>query len=114
KSRMQSADKLRAWMATFYVTFEGAFVEAVLPAVRVHLAWRQSDAEPRAEAERMAREHIADSTRQLSALLDAHPDDLQVALGHILTRWERDRPSAVADAILQDEVAHLRRLESLL
>jgi hypothetical protein len=105
KSRSQSHEKLRGWLATFYVTFVDGFTEAILPALRVHLAWKQSKDDPRAFAQQIAEQHCADSKRQIEALLVGESQDLAVALPHLLTRWETDRPEALADAILQDHVA---------
>lgn len=111
KSRQQSAEKLRGWIETFYVTFEGTFEEAILPAVRVHVAWKQSGEDPRQVARDLAHAHVEASTAHLRQMLAAETSDLQVALARLLTRWEQDRPGQIADGLLQDEIAHLAALE---
>jgi hypothetical protein len=42
-------------------------------------------------------------------MLSSSPDDLAIALAHMLKRWEQDRPEQLADAILQDGIEHLTR-----
>lgn len=110
-SRNASPQKLRAWMATFYPTFGETFVEAILPAVRVHVAWQQSTDDPRAVAQAMAARHVEESIRQLMPLLEADEADFQVSVQQLLTRWEKDRPTHAADALLADEIAYLRGLQ---
>jgi hypothetical protein len=111
RSRQDSPAKLKAWTATFYGPFEESFVEAILPAIRVHLAWRGSGEDPRDLAAGLAQQHVERSRRELSALFGSTGGDFYVAVEHVLRRWEKDRPEAVADALLEDEVAHLRELE---
>jgi hypothetical protein len=102
---------MRSWIATFYGPFEASFVEAILPAVRVHLAWKLSGDDPRDVALGLASRYCEDSKAQLGAFLGAPSDDFHVAVDHLLKRWEKDRPEALADALLQEEIVHLRELE---
>lgn len=111
RAHQQSPEKMRTWIETFYGKFHDQFVEAILPAVRVHLAWKQSTDNPRDVAVAMATRHCEESKAQLRAFLNATPDDFHVAVDHLLKRWEKDRPNAIADALLADEIAHLRELE---
>lgn len=109
KARRHQAtpEKLRSWIDAFYVTHEDTCVEALLPAVRVHLAWTQSADDADTVTRTLVREHIRESVRQLRAA--AHdPDDLHVSLERMLQRWEADRPAAVADRILREEIEHVR------
>jgi HK97 family phage portal protein len=112
KARRQQAtpEKLRHWIDVFYVTHEDTCVEALLPAVRVHLAWAQSADDPLTVTRQIVREHIADSTRQLRAVANGDPDDLHVSLERMLLRWEEDRAAALADRILHEEIEHARTL----
>jgi len=111
RSRQQSPEKLRAWVATFYGSFEESFVDAILPAIRVHLSWKGSTEDQRDMAASLAQRYCEDSKRQLSAFFGSTTDDFQVAVDHLLRRWEKDRPDAIADALLEEEIAHLRELE---
>jgi HK97 family phage portal protein len=110
KARRQQGtpQKLRAWAQTFYPSFEDICVEALLPAVRVHLAWMQAPEDPHAVTLTLVRQHIADSTRQLSAVCDVGAEELPQALERTLTRWEQKRPDALADALLQEGIDHVR------
>lgn len=100
--------KLRAWMESFYPMFEDSCVESLTPVLRAHLAWMQSGADPGAEALTITRAYIADSRRQLSALLETQPDDLHGSLERLLLRWEQKRPDAVADRLVEEGVAYVR------
>lgn len=111
RSRQQSPEKMRAWIETFYGPFHDQFVEAILPAVRVHLAWKLSTDDPRDVAVAMSTRYCEESKAQLRAFLNSTPDDFHVAVDHLLRRWEKDRPNAIADALLAEEIAHLRELE---
>jgi hypothetical protein len=84
-----------------------------LPAISTHLAWRGSEESAVDVAHRFVQEHIADSVRQLRAVVDGtdDPDDFAVTLERTLTRWETDRPHVVADRILRDEVEYVRSYE---
>ena len=111
RSRQQDPDKLRGWVETFYLTFEDAFTEALVPALRVHLAWKQSTDDPRTAARTIAKAHCEESVRQLRAIAGAVGEDFDVAVAHVLKVWERDRPEQLADALLKDEIAHLQAME---
>ena len=101
--------KLRAWMENFYATHEETCVEAILPAITTHLAWCGSDEIPITVAARHVQAHIAESIRQLAAVVDgSDPDEYHAVLERTLERWERDRPSVLADAILRDEIEYVR------
>jgi HK97 family phage portal protein len=103
-------EKLRRWMDAFYVTHEDAAVEILLPAVRTHLAWSQSADDPLTVTRRLMREHVAESVRQLRAVANGDPEDLHVSLERMMQRWEEDRPAALADQILREEVEYVRSL----
>lgn len=102
-------EKLRKWLEAFYVAHEDTVADALLRPVRVHLAWQQSADDPPTVARALAREHVVESMRQLRAVAAEDPEDLHVTLERMLQRWEEDRPAALADRILREEVEHVRR-----
>lgn len=103
-------EKLRQWIDAFYLTHEDTCVEALLPAVRVHLAWSQSADDPTSVTRTIVRDHVRESVRQLRAVAGGDPEDLHVSLERMLQRWEEDRPAAVADRILAEEIEYVRSL----
>lgn len=99
-----SPSKLRTVMTTFYEGFTDLCTEALVPSMRVHLAWLGSDEDPAELAGRLAAAHVAESVRQLQAALEADPvEAFGQVLDQTLRRWDR-RAAAVADAILQTEI----------
>jgi hypothetical protein len=59
----------------------------------------------------MAQRYCEDSKAQLRAFFGAPSDEFTVAVDHLLKRWEQDRAASIADALLEEEIAHLRELE---
>jgi hypothetical protein len=111
RSRQGSPEKILAWVETFYVTFEESALEALLPAVRVHLAWTQSADDPRTVARALVQAHIKESVRQLRAVADAEAHEWQADFAKMLIRWETDRPEAAADALVREEIDYVRSLQ---
>jgi HK97 family phage portal protein len=102
--------KLRAWAELFYATHAEICVEALRPAIRVHLAWKQSADDVETVTSSFVQDHIAESVRQLHAAIDGHDgEELSAVLDRMLTRWEQHRPEAFADRILREEVEHVTR-----
>jgi hypothetical protein len=100
--------KLRAWADVFYVGHEDICLEALRPAIRAHLAWRQSADDVDTVTSSFVRDHIAESVRQLHTALEGHDgDELPAVLDRMLTRWEQQRPDAFADRILREEVEYV-------
>jgi HK97 family phage portal protein len=100
--------KLRAWADVFYVGHEDICLEALRPAIRAHLAWKQSADDVDTVTSSFVRDHIAESVRQLQTVLEGHDgDELPAVLDRMLTRWEQQRPDAFADRILREEVEYV-------
>jgi len=111
RRRQVTPESLRKWAEAFYQTHRDVCAEALYPAVLTHLAWKRSDEDPRTVARALAESHCALSERQLEAVLTgAEPDEFHGALEQLLLRWEQERPSAVADAILADEILYIGSL----
>lgn len=111
KARRHQAtpQKLRHWLDAFYLTHEDTCLNALRPAMRIHLAWKQSTEDVEVVTLALVREHIAESTRQILAVLDGtDSDELSAMLDRTLTRWEQHRPEALADRILREEVDYVR------
>jgi HK97 family phage portal protein len=107
KARRHQA-KLKPWLEIFYASHEETCMNALRPVIRVHLAWKQSTEDVDAVTLALVREHITDSTRQLCAVVDSTAaDELSSALERMLTRWEQQRPEALADRFLAEEIAYV-------
>jgi hypothetical protein len=101
-------EKLRRWLETFATVEAPICVEAILPAVRTHLAWMQSTADPATVTVGIVKAHLDAFEARLKSAADAEPDEFHATLEAVLQRWEADRPTEVADAILQEGIAYVR------
>lgn len=106
--RAQSTpEKLLAWIDTFYPIHADICQVALLPAIRVHLAWAQSAEDPVVVTAGFVKSHIDESIRQLRLVLESDAEDVPVTLEATLRHWELDRADALADAILQEEIDYV-------
>lgn len=107
RTKQATSAKLRRWLDDLAAVEIPLCAEALTPAMRTHLAWLGSDEDPVVAATAMAREHVELFVSKLRAIADAEPEDFHADLEAALTRWETDRPAAVADAIVAKEVRHV-------
>lgn len=101
-------EKLRAWLESFYGGHADLMRSALLPAVRIHLAWIGSADDPNEMARRLAEQHVEESARQVRVLLDGDADEMAASLPALWHRWETDRVSTIADVLMQKELDHVR------
>jgi hypothetical protein len=101
-------EKLRRWLETFAAVESAICVEALLPAVRTHLAWMRSTEDPAVVTAALVKAHLATFEARLKSAADAEPDEFHATLEAVLQRWESDRPTEVADAILHEGIAYVR------
>jgi HK97 family phage portal protein len=104
----QSPEKLRAFLESFYEGHEELCRTALLPAVRIHLAWTGSAEDPEHLTRRLVAQHIEESMRQIRVVLDGDADDLAPSLNALLRRWESDRVATIADVLLQKGLDYAR------
>lgn len=101
-------EKLRTWMGTFYMAHEDLCRTALLPVVRVHLAWIRSGEDPEVVSGALAKAHCERSQLQLQTVLDEEPGDYAARLSGTLRRWETERANELADRLLEKEIDHAR------
>jgi hypothetical protein len=109
RRHQQSPEKLRQWMATFYDGHGEAMQTELAELVGLHLAFVRSADDPRETTRRMVDSHIRESQRQIESVLADDPDDLSTAIGRLLHRWEAERATVLADRLLEEELAYVRR-----
>jgi len=104
--------KLKAWAEAFYMphAHEQNAVDAMLPLMRKHLVFIESCHDPDAYTRTMIVPHLRTVKAQILAISDGDLEDFQTSLERLLTRWEHERPAAIADAIMQEEVTYVRSL----
>ena len=102
--------KLLAWSEPFYMLQEDRWVEALRPAMRAVLVFMESDADVDTYTRDKVRPSLMAAVAQIRAVASGDPDEFPVALEHVLTRWERERAAAIADAVVQEEMTYVRSL----
>jgi len=109
RRRQATPDTLRKWADAFYVTHRDVCADELYPAVLTSLAWQRSADDPHDVARQLAEAHCAQSEHELRAVLDGtdNVDEFHVVLERVLTKWEQDRPNAMADQVLQQEIAYV-------
>jgi HK97 family phage portal protein len=103
-------EKLRTWVKNLALTHEARCVEMLSADMAAHLAFMGSDAAPTLLARDVVRDHIAQFTQQLLDVADSDPSDYAQNVDAALRRWEAERPDAVADVFLRQEIDHVRAL----
>lgn len=104
RGKQATQEKLRRWLKGFPTLHQAICLEAILPSVRLHLAWMGSPEDPASRATMIVQDHVAVFVRQLEDVLDSDPDDFHAVLETVLHRWETDRPGEIADAIMMEEI----------
>jgi hypothetical protein len=103
--------KLREWAGTFYEEHElDLWSQALAPAIGVHLALCGKSEDAGQIARELAAAHMAASQHQIVAVAASDPEDYQRALDVTLTRWETARAETTVDALLRQEIAHVRSI----
>jgi HK97 family phage portal protein len=109
RRKRTTPEKLRQWAGDFYAEHElDLWAQALTPAVGVHLALCGKDDDPAAVARQLAAAHMATSQQQILAVAASEPEDYHRALDTTLTRWETARAEAAVDALMRQEIAHVR------
>lgn len=107
RSKQATPEKLRRGIRSFLDVAEAHAVEDLTPAIRTHLAWRRSSEDATVVATRIVQEHLARFSALIDGVLEADPEEFHAVLERQLTRWERDRPDQVADALLVEDLRHV-------
>jgi HK97 family phage portal protein len=103
RKHQATAEKLRAWVETFYPMHSETVRAAFRPLVG---AWTAiTGGGPDALLERLVSEHMDTSRQALELVLDADDEDLRAAtLERTLRRWEDERAEAMADALVREGI----------
>lgn len=106
---MASSEKVRAWIEGFYPGHEDLLRQALLPVVRIHLAWIGSSEDPIEVSNRLATAHVDESLRHLGLVLDGAADDIAGSLSALFYRWETERVTKIADQLMEEELKYARQ-----
>jgi hypothetical protein len=109
RSKRATAEKLRAWVSSFYEEHEAElWRDALQPAIAMHLALVDSPESPEEVTRQLVQAHMDVSVRQLKAVADADASEYQDALTRTLNRWETERAAVAADAFVREEIRYVR------
>jgi hypothetical protein len=104
RKHQATADKLRAWVDTFYPMHEETVRYTFRPVVAAWTAVAGGEAD--ALLERLVTEHMTMSRQALTRVLDVGDEDERAALlERTLRRWEDGRAEAMADALVREGMA---------
>jgi HK97 family phage portal protein len=98
--------KLRDKMADFYKGHQDVMARALLPAVRVHLAFIQSGDDAEEVATDLARQHVEHSRALINDVCEADGEDYQTDLARLLFKWRTERINQIADYLISREIDH--------
>lgn len=99
--------KLRAWVTAGDAVHADVCQDALLPAVRTHLAWTRSEADPQRTTTALVEAHLTRFRERLTMVADVDGEDFHVLVGKALERWEQEEPPRIADQVLREAVAYL-------
>lgn len=102
-------DKLRTWMVDGYAAHAALMRQALAPVMAVRAAWMRAADSATVETDALVDAHVAESQRQIRAVLDGEAEDFGGTLSQVLHRWEQDRAAQIADRLMAEEVAYVRR-----
>lgn len=103
-------EKLRRWLETFYEDHEALMQRALLPAITIHLSFIRSSEPPIDATRRVVQTHVRESQRQVRMVLDGDADEIAASLPALLYRWEQERTTPLADALMEKELTYARRI----
>ena len=106
----QTPERLQRWLETFYDGHADLMRQALLPAIRVHLAFIRSDEDPVEATRRLVDMHVHQSERQIRAVLEGDADDYGTSLPALLYRWDTERPTELATILMTKEIEYAGRL----
>lgn len=105
-----SPAKLLAWADGFYLLSEETWVDDMRPVMRQHLARIRSPQDVDAYTRAIVHPHLETAAAQIRAVAKGDPEDFQVSLDRLLTRWEQDRAASIAAIVAKEEVRYVRSL----
>lgn len=99
-------DRLRTWLDTFYEGHADLMRTALLPALRVHLAFVRSSEDPVEATRRLVEAHVQASDRQIRTVLDGDADAFAASLTALMYRWDLERSATIADQLMAVELRY--------
>lgn len=104
RSQQQTREKIEQWISRFYPGHEETCYQTLLRDIGNHVAWMNQGEDPDVLTRMLVREHIEESKRQLASALQEEDEDLAGALYRLFERWTQERPSIIADRLMQKEI----------
>jgi HK97 family phage portal protein len=106
----RTPEKLSAWIESFYEGHDELMRAALLPAIRVHLAFIRSNDDPVETTRRLVAQHVQQSQVQLRQVVAGDAEPFAASVSALLYRWDRERSTVIADALMAKELDYARTL----
>jgi hypothetical protein len=106
KRAASSAEKLTEWMNDFYPRQADYALQRFRNPLRLYRQLLGRTDDPEVEIRTRIAEYTLASCSRLAALLTAPPETLRHVVSDVVDRWEADRPAALVQALMADEVTH--------
>jgi hypothetical protein len=90
----------------FYERHEDVVKAALLPAVRIHLAFVNDGGSAEVMAADLARQHVDASRSALADVFEADGDEYHTVLARLLNKWRTDRVDQIANYLIPREIDH--------
>jgi HK97 family phage portal protein len=103
--------KLKAWAESFYLLHEAQCIDALRATMRNHLVFIGSTQDVDTYTRETIHPQLDAALTQIRTVAEGDPDEFPVAIERLLTRWEQERPAAIADVVLQEEITYVRSLD---
>jgi HK97 family phage portal protein len=102
--------KCKAWAEAFYPQHEDTLVDSLRAVMRTHLVFIGSTDDVDTYTRALIHPHLEAALAQIRTLAAGDADDFPVAIERVLTKWEQERPAAIADRVVQEEITYVRSL----
>ncbi len=105
-----SPSKLIAWAEAYYLQAEERYLDALRSFMRAHLVFIGSTEDVDVYTRRLVAPQLLEAVRSIRIVAEGDAEDFPVNLERLLTKWEQDRPAALADRVFQEEMTYVRSL----
>ena len=103
RAAKKGPDAFRQWCADFYPKHATLLRDTLAPAVQMHLTYVAATIGSQEATQRLVDEYIEQSQGELKAL---PTNEIENAVDRLVSRWENQRPSQMADALMTEEIGH--------
>lgn len=105
-----SPEKLVAWAEAFFPQQDDRYLDALRTGMRSHLVFIDSTQDVDAYMQTLIAPQLLAAVQQIRTIAAGDREDFHASMERLLTKWEQDRPLAIADAVFAEEMTYVRSL----